>query len=117
MSFTKNFEIKGNLREHPFAELLIEISKNRLNGSLRIESETQKIVTYFDAGDVVFIVSNARRHRLYEILLREQLITKDRLVSIANFTADFPLSENLLKNKVFPKPRLIFFFQDKSRKF
>ena len=106
MSFTKNFEIKGNLREHPFAELLIEISKNRLNGSLRIEGEMLKIVTYFDAGDVVFVVSNARLHRLYEILLREQLITKDRLVTIANFTADFPLSENLLKNKVFTKAEI-----------
>lgn len=110
MSSTNNLEIKGNLREHPLAELLVEISKARLNGSLRIEHETQKTVVYFDAGDVVFAVSNARQHRLYETLLRENIITKEQISAVNDFTNDFVLSKNLLKNELFSKKEIERFF-------
>ncbi len=103
MSYTNNLEIKGNLREYPIAELLVEVSKLRLNGSLRIEHENQKAVVYFDAGEVVFAVSNARRHRLYEMLLRENAITKEQLLTITDFTNDFALDKSLLKNELLSK--------------
>ena len=110
MSSKINLEIKGNLREHPLAELLVEISKLRLNGSLRIERETQKIVIYFDAGDVVFAVSNARQHRLYEILLRENTINKEQLLAVVDFTNDFALIQNLAKSSVLSKPEIDLLF-------
>ncbi len=106
MSSENNFDIKGNLHEHPLAELLTEISKIRLNGSLRVERETHKVVIYFDAGDVVFAVSNSRQHRLYEMLLRDELTTKEQLLTITNFTSDFALSEYLTKNNALTKPRI-----------
>ncbi len=110
MSSKNNLEIKGNLREHPLAELLVEISKLRLNGSLRIEHETQKTVVYFDAGDVVFAVSNARQHRLYEMLLRENIISKEQLSAIDDFTNDFVLSKNLSKNSLLSKTEVDLLF-------
>lgn len=110
MSSKNNLEIKGNLRDHPLAELLVEILKSRLNGSLRIEHETNKAVVYFDAGDVVFAVSNARQHRLYEMLLRENIISKEQLSAIPDFTNDFVLSKNLSKNSLLSKTEVDLLF-------
>ncbi len=110
MDSQNNLETQGNLRAHPLAELLGEISKIRLNGSLRIEHEAQKVVIYFDAGDVVFAVSNARQHRLYELLLREKKVTKEQLLTVANFTNDFVLSENLLQNQLLSHSESELFF-------
>lgn len=106
MTSPNNLEIKGNLREHPLAELLIETSQVRLNGSLRLNNESQKTVVYFDAGEVVFAVSNARAFRLFEILLRENKITKELLVKFSDFTNDFLFAQNLLKNKLCSKPEI-----------
>ena len=110
MSSKNNLEIKGNLREHPLVELLVEISKIRLNGSLRVEHETNKAVIYFDAGEIVFAVSNARRFRLYEILLRENIITKEQLSSISDFANDFALSANLTKKNLLSKREVEILF-------
>ena len=106
MTSPNNLEIKGHLREHPLAELLIEISQVRLNGSLRLNGESQKTVVYFDAGEVVFGVSNARAFRLFEILLRDGKITREQLVKFSDFTNDFLLGQNLLKDKLFSKPEI-----------
>ena len=110
MSSENNLEIKGNLSEHSLTELLVEILKLRLNGSLRIEHEIQKTVIYFDAGDVVFAVSNARQHRLYEILLRENIVTKEHLAAVNDFTNDFILCKNLLKTEVLSKTEVDLLF-------
>jgi Flp pilus assembly protein TadD len=100
MTSLNNLEINGNLSEHPLAELLVEIRQIRLNGSLRFANGGQKSVIYFDAGDIVFAVSNSRQHRLYELLLREKKITKEQLLDISDFTDDLALRRNLLKNNV-----------------
>jgi len=60
MTSPNNLEIYGSLSEHPLAELLVEIRQIRLNGSLRLDNGKQKAIIYFDAGDVVFAVSNSR---------------------------------------------------------
>ena len=116
MSSENNFDIKGNLHEHPLAELLIEISKFRFNGSLRVERETHKVIIYFDAGDVVFAVSNLRQHRFYEMLLRDETVTKEQLLTIPNFTSDFALSEHLVKNRVLTKPQIDSLFSRQIEK-
>ncbi len=100
MTSPNNLEINGNLSEHPLAELLVEIQQIRLNGSLRLVNDGQKVVVYFDAGDVVFAISNSRQHRLYELLLRENKISKQQLLAISDFTDDLALSGNLLKNNL-----------------
>ena len=106
MTSETNLEIKGNLREFPLAELLVEISQVRLNGSLRLSCESQKTVVYLDAGEVIFAVSNARVFRLFEMLLRDNKITKEQLVKLPNFTNDFLLGQNLLKDNSFSKPEV-----------
>lgn len=113
MDSRKNLETNGKLIDHPLAELLVEIAHLRLNGSLRISNEAQKAMIYFDAGDVVFAASNSRFLRLYEILLRENKITKEQLVAAPDFTNDFALAAYLLKEKTFTKPEIdeIFTFQ------
>lgn len=104
MHAPNNLEIYGNLSEHPLTELLVEIRQIQLNGSLRLAKFGQKAVIYFDAGEVVFAVSNLRQHRLYELLLREKKITKEQLLDIADFTDDLALSGNLLKNNLLKQP-------------
>ena len=56
MESKNNLETIGNLRTNPLAELITEISQNKLNGSLRVSNASQKIAIYFDAGEVVFAV-------------------------------------------------------------
>lgn len=106
MSSQNNLEIKGNLREHPLAELLIEIFQAKLTGSMRLACAVHKTIVYFDAGDVVFAVSNARSHRLFEMLLREAKLTKEHLAAIPDFTNDVALRENLTRNKRFSKEEI-----------
>jgi curved DNA-binding protein CbpA len=99
METQNDLETVGNLRINSLAELLVEIAQTKLNGSLRVTNDAQKIAVYFDAGEAVFAASNSRRHRLYETLLKAERITKDQLIEIADFTNDAALKENLLKNK------------------
>ncbi len=105
MTFQHNLEINGTLRRHSPAELFVEISAAKLNGSLRLSNaETaQKTVVYFDAGDAVFAVSNARRFRLFEMLLSENKITKERLAATPDFTNDLALRENLIESGALSK--------------
>src|SRR5688500_20404880 len=97
MTPQNNLELNGNLHDHPLAELLVEISQAFLNGSLRISSEEHKAIIYFDAGEVVFAVSNAPQHRLFNILLRENKISSDELKETGNFTNDLELKNLLLE--------------------
>ena len=70
MSSPNNLEIQGSLHEHPLAELLVEAATARLSGSFRLGSHAQKAMIYLRGGEIVFAVSNARRHRLFEMLLQ-----------------------------------------------
>lgn len=98
MTSQNNLEIKGNLQTHPFAELLLETSEANLTGSFRLSFETSKIVVYLKGGKIIFAASNARRHRLFEMLLNENKISQNQLVEIPNFTGDLELAAHL-KNK------------------
>ena len=110
MESPSNLDTNGSLRINPLAELFTEIAQNRLNGSLRIEHAAEKIVVYFDAGETVFAVSNARRHRLFEMLLQADKISREQLVAIPEFTSDLSLKESLIKNNLFEKTELNAFF-------
>ncbi|MEZ5427905.1 MAG: DnaJ domain-containing protein [Pyrinomonadaceae bacterium] len=110
MSSQTNLEIEGNLSEHPLAELLVETTGANLSGSFRLALEEKKVIIYLDEGEVVFAASNQRQHRLFEILLREQIISRQQLVGIKNFVNDFELGENLIDQGILTKPDLDVLF-------
>ncbi len=106
MTPTNNLDLKGNFIAFPLAELLVEITQARLNGSLRLIHEDQKVIVYFNAGEVVFAVSNARSSRLFDILLRANRIDKKGLSEIPNFTSDLELAKALIERNRFYKSEL-----------
>lgn len=110
MNSQTNLEVTGNLQQHQLAELLVEILNAKLNGSLKLHNAQHKMIVYFDAGEVVFAVSNARQFRLFEFLLRENKITKEQLVAIPDFTNDLALNEYLAKNDLLPKNEIDVLF-------
>lgn len=110
MTPPNNLETGGSLRTNPLAELLLEIALHNFNGSLRLSNTEQKAVVYFDAGAPIFAASNARRHRLFEMLLQAEKITKDELTGIENFTNDLALKDYLLKNDLLDAAEVNGFF-------
>jgi hypothetical protein len=95
MTAQNELDHNGILRLHPLAELLVEISQARLNGSLRVASGDQKVVIYFSLGEVIYAISNARAFRLFDILLRENRIGKDVLATNPNYTNDLEFARGL----------------------
>lgn len=95
MTAQNELDHNGILRLHPLAELLVEISQARLNGSLRVTSGDQKVVIYFSLGEVVYAISNARAFRLFDILLRENKIDKEILATSPNYTNDLEFARSL----------------------
>lgn len=101
MSSPNNLEITGNLLLHPLAELLVELMQARLDGSLRLSHQNNKTIIYVSAGEVVFAVSNQRQHRIFEMLIQAEAITKQKLVEIPEFTNDFALAKFLQEKEMF----------------
>jgi curved DNA-binding protein CbpA len=106
MSSPNNLEINGNLTAHPLAELLVEILQARLDGSLRLSHHNNKTIIYFKGGEIVFAVSNQRQHRIFEMLLQAEAITKPQLVAIPEFTNDLALAKVLREKEMFPASSL-----------
>lgn len=115
MTTRKNLEVIGNLHDHPLAELLTEIGQSALNGALRISAAGQKIIIYFDGGEIVFAVSNARQHRLYNILLREKKLAPGQLAGIPGFINDLNLKTNLIQNDLLPEHDVNAYFSMQIR--
>ncbi len=109
MTATNNLEISGILIRNPLSELFVEIAQLKLNGSLRISNEQKKIIVYFDKGKVVFAVSNSRKHRLFEVLLNQNQISKETLTKIENFTNDLYLAKSLVQQNIFTKENIDLF--------
>ncbi|HVF28884.1 MAG TPA: DnaJ domain-containing protein [Pyrinomonadaceae bacterium] len=66
--------MNGQLHDHPLAELIREISAERLSGALRLARERVKVVLYFDSGALVSARSNLRAHRLADSLKRWNVV-------------------------------------------
>lgn len=62
--------MQGQLSDHPLAELIHEISTDKLSGVVRVERERAKAAVYADAGRIVLASSNLRSSRLIECLRR-----------------------------------------------
>ncbi len=110
MESPNNLEINGSLRTNPFAELLCEITDKQFNGSLRIAREANKIIIYFDNGEIVFVASNARQHRLFEKLLQAEKFSKEQLSAVQDYTNDLALRENLAKENPLEREEIDQFF-------
>ncbi len=106
MTAANTLEIKGKLVRTPLAELIVEIAQTKLDGSLRLSSDEQKVIVYFDKGRIVFAVSNSRKHRLFQILLDQEKISKEKLVKIENFTNDLFLAKSLVKENLCSKEEI-----------
>jgi curved DNA-binding protein CbpA len=65
--------MEGQIREHPLAELIREITTAGLSGALRLQQERAKVAIYFEHGELVFATSNLRAHRLREVVKRNGL--------------------------------------------
>ena len=106
MNLQNKLDLDGKLENHPLAELLVEIFQANLSGSLRLESGAEKIIIYFDGGDPVFLASNARKHRLYEMLARDGKLTNQQISAIENYADDLRLQKNLVERKLLPESEL-----------
>ena len=94
---------KGSLANYPLAELLVEIAQAKFSGSLRLSHKQQKTVVYFDKGQVVFAVSNAKPLRLFNILLQQNKIDKKMLAAHPSFANDLEFSASLQAKGEFTK--------------
>lgn len=101
-----NLEVKGNLLDHPLAELLAEIFQSDLSGALRASHAEHKTIIYFESGRVIYAASNARQHRLFHHLLRDGEISAPQLAAIPNFANDVELQTALLKRGTFKEIKI-----------
>jgi len=106
MTAPNHLDLEGDFLASPFAELLVEITEARLDGSLRLTRENHKVVVYFNAGAIVFAVSNARSARLFDILLRENKIDKNLLSENSNYAGDFEFARFLIEKKLCDKQEI-----------
>lgn len=94
---------KGDLVNYPLAELLVEIGQAKFSGSLRLSRKQQKTVVYFDKGEVIFAVANAKPLRLFNVLLQNKKIDKKLLATHPSFANDLEFSVSLQANGDFSK--------------
>lgn len=88
-------EIQGNLFTHPSAELIAELCTSAVTGSLRLECKERKSIVYFNAGRLVFAVSNARNSRLFQVLMDTGRAAEENLAKIPNVANDIELAAYL----------------------
>ncbi|MBA2379309.1 MAG: DnaJ domain-containing protein [Blastocatellia bacterium] len=106
MTPQNQLEVNGKIKAHPFAELITEINQAELTGSLRLTCGSHKTIVYFADGTLVYAASNARQHRLFDILLRAGKIGKKELAENPNFANDVEFSAALESSGVISKPEL-----------
>jgi curved DNA-binding protein CbpA len=75
--------MEGQLKDHPLAELIHEISDARLSGALRLAFERVKAVVYFEEGRIVAAVSNLRALRLTSVMLKSGALDAPTLFAVA----------------------------------
>src|SRR5215212_10714092 len=104
MTTQNSLELRGDLLEHPFAELLIEIAHALLAGSLRLSFEDKKTIVYFEGGRIVFAVSNSRRLRLLDVLKAHQ---PDKVpAALPKFENDLQLLDFLRTDNIISGPEI-----------
>ncbi|MEP6944717.1 MAG: tetratricopeptide repeat protein [Acidobacteriota bacterium] len=100
MTPQNQLSVEGNFYEHPFAELVAEISHATLDGSLRLSHGEQKCVVYFKRGKIAFAVSNSRASRLVERVLEHKRFSKEDLAGIENIANDVEFADGLVNKNL-----------------
>lgn len=103
MTPENTLDLKGDFKNHPFAELLVEIAQAKLTGSLRLSCEDRKTIVYINDGEVVYAVSNSRLFRLFNVLLGQHKIDKQVLTQYPNFANDIEFAASLQQKGLFTK--------------
>ncbi len=87
--------MEGQLSEHPLGELIREISAKNLSGRLRAQQERAAVVVYFKGGNLIYAASNVRMFRLREYLIKDELLTEERLARFDGKRSDISLAKQL----------------------
>ena len=96
-------DLKGSFDQHPFSELVVEISGAGLDGSLRLSSKDKKTIVYFEKGQIIFAVSNAKSLRLFSVALDQKKLDKQTLAKHPCFANDLEFAASLQKSGEFSK--------------
>jgi DnaJ-domain-containing protein 1 len=108
--------MNGRLSEHPLAELVREISDAGLSGALRLERERAKAAVYFDGGQLVAAVSNARALRLVEVLRRSGAVDPQRVyAAVSEGMSDEQAGAALLRSGVLDESGLRRLYERQSK--
>ena len=91
-------EQSGLLYEHPLAELIREAVAAGLSGAFRLAHESVKSVVYFDAGELIFAVSNLRAHRLSESSRKWNFVNEHQLTAVGTRASDVELGAALVSS-------------------
>jgi curved DNA-binding protein CbpA len=97
---------RGRFATHPFAELIVEISQTGLSGSLRVSSGQRKAIVYFRSGRIVYVVSNAKSLKLFNLLLRRKKIDPADIARIPEFSNDVALAARLVAENRFSQEEI-----------
>jgi curved DNA-binding protein CbpA len=103
MTAQNTLEQHGKLSANPFAELLVEIVQAKFNGSLRVTSGSQKSMIYFRGGQIVYAASNSKDLRLFNLLLRKNLIDTKVISRHPHFANDIEFAASLVGGRIVPK--------------
>ena len=103
MTAQNTLEQHGKLSVNPFAELLVEIIHAKFSGSLRVQNASQKSVIYFSSGQIVYAASNSKDLRLFNILLRKNLIDTKVISRHPHFANDIEFAASLAGGKIVKK--------------
>ena len=99
-------EQSGLLNENPLAELLREAAVARLSGAFRLAHDRVKSVIYFDAGKLLFAISNVRTNRLSESARKWNFINEHQLTAVGTQLSDLELGAALLESGALTAGRL-----------
>ncbi len=102
----QGIEQSGQLDLHPLAELIRETSASGLSGAFRLARERVKTVIYFEAGALVFAVSNLRLHRLAECARRWNFVTAQQLQDVGQTASDTEMAKALVASGALTKEKL-----------
>jgi curved DNA-binding protein CbpA len=103
MTAQNTLEQHGKLSANPFAELLVEIVQAKFNGSLRVNSGSQKSIIYFRGGQIVYAASNSKELRLFNLLLKKKLIDTKVISRHPHFANDVEFAASLIGGRIVAK--------------
>jgi curved DNA-binding protein CbpA len=78
----QGIEHSGRFDQYPLAELIRETAAAGLSGAFRLTRERVKSVIYFDSGELIFAVSNIRRHRLVECARQWNFVSAEAMEKV-----------------------------------